>query len=75
MLSAVTPDPTITGRETDSLVWIMSVSDAGWPVCLPVIITPSLPKNSAACALSCMLMSSVIACELLSKQERNLTIE
>ena len=60
-----TPDPTSMGSLTFSSFSVEICSGfAGSPVCEPVMITPSLRKNSAAFATSVRSKSCVIACEL-----------
>src|SRR5439155_19504931 len=60
-LSAVTPDPTSVGIETASATARTSAGSVGRPVAVPVTITPSARKNSAASAVSTTSRSAVIA--------------
>lgn len=59
-LSFVTPDPTNTGMVTLLDTSLSSFKFAGTLVEEPVMMTPSLRKNSAALAVSAMLTSLVI---------------
>src|SRR5262249_10032035 len=61
MFSAVIPDPTSTGIPTAARTARTSAGSAGRPVAVPVTITPSARKNSAACAVSPMETSAVTA--------------
>jgi len=62
ILFGVIPLPTATGILTFFLASNTSLGSVGSPVAVPVIITPSAPKNSAAFAVSPKLTSLVIEC-------------
>ncbi len=64
MFLSVTPDPTMTGRLTAARTLSTSLRSVAIPVSLPVTITPSLQKNSAALAVSVISRSDVTACDL-----------
>jgi hypothetical protein len=53
-----------TGKSTDFFTSSMSWWFAGSPVAVPVMMTPSERKNSAALAVSSKFTSDVIAWEL-----------
>ena len=61
-LAAVAPLPARTGSRHDLRAAERSEIGVATPVELPVTITPSAPKNSAACAWSASEVSWVIAC-------------
>lgn len=63
-LVSVTPEPISIGSETLVFSSCNSCVSAGLPVDVPVKITPSERKNSAALAVSVSDTSAVIACEL-----------
>lgn len=63
-VAAVAPLPTRMGIPQPRRAASMSPSAVGCPVAGPVMISPSAPKNSAAEALSAIVTSAVIACEL-----------
>ena len=59
----VSPEPTKTGSRVALRMSWRSEASVGSPVAVPVTITPSARKNSAARAVSASDTSAVIACD------------
>lgn len=62
-LFGVTPEPTRRGKALEVRTSLTSPGLVALPVAVPVTISPSAPKNSAASAASESETSAVIACE------------